>query len=365
MIKNCYIHIPFCLKICNYCDFCKQYYQKDKVKEYLKKLKEEISSTYKGEELDTIYIGGGTPSCLDLEELEELFQITDSLKKSNNIEFTVEGNFSSITKEKLELLRKHQVNRLSLGIESTHKKILDFLGREEDKKEIKEKISLMRSLGFQNINVDLIYAVPGETIKDLEEDLDFILSLQVEHISTYSLIIEDNTILKIKGTKNIQDDLDEEMYECVCKRLKENGYIHYEISNFAKKGKESKHNLCYWTNQEYFGFGLGASSYQNSIRKTNTKSLENYPKKTLEEEKLSIEDKMEYEVILNLRLQRGIHFKEFKEKYNKDLIEVYDYKPLVKDHYLVETKENLFIQEDKIYVSNEILVKLLEKKINL
>ena len=363
MIKSCYIHIPFCLKICSYCDFCKVLYQKDQVQKYLQELKKEVEENYKNEELDTIYIGGGTPSCLDLEDLETLLEITDSLKKSKNLEFTIEGNFQSITKEKLQLLKKHQVNRLSLGVESTHKKHLEFLGRDEKKDEIVEKIKWMRELDFSNINLDLIYALPNETIKDLEEDLEFLISLNVEHISTYSLIIEDHTLLKIRNTKPIKEELDEEMYNLIKETLKKNGYIHYEISNFAKPNKESRHNKCYWLNEEYYGFGLGASSYRNNKRVTNTRSITNYQKGiVLEEETLTKEDKMEYEVILNLRLLEGIDLSRWLEKYNIELKEVYDYEDLIKENLLELVDNHLRIKEDKLYLSNAILVKLLEKK---
>ena len=194
MVKNCYIHIPFCNTICSYCDFCKQYYNKKKVKDYLKKLKEEIDNNYNNEPLETIYIGGGTPTSLNLEELTELFEITDSLNKKDNLEFTVEANIDSITKEKLLLMKEHKVNRLSIGIESINKNNLKFLNRKLDINEAKEKIELIRSLGFNNINMDLIYALPIESKEDLLKDIDFLTSLNVEHISTYSLIIEDHTV---------------------------------------------------------------------------------------------------------------------------------------------------------------------------
>lgn len=366
MIKSCYIHIPFCNTICSYCDFCKQFYNKKKVKEYLEYLEEEIKSTYKKEELDTIYIGGGTPSCLDLEELEQLFTITDSLKKSKNYEFTIEGNFSSTTKEKLELYKKHGVNRLSLGIESINKENQKFLERNEDKDEIIEKIKLMRDLGFSNINVDLIYALPQETMEVLKEDLDFITSLKVEHISTYSLIIEEHTKLKIKKVKNIEEELDEQMYFYISKYLTTKGYNHYEISNFSKEGYESRHNNCYWNNEEYYGFGLGASSYIGNIRKTNTRSLEEYKnQKEIEKETLTEEDKIEYEVLLNLRLSKGINLIAFEEKYHKKLEDIYPYQNLIKENLLIEEKNHLRIPEDRWYVSNEIIVKLLENKIEL
>lgn len=365
MIKNCYIHIPFCEKICSYCDFCKMYYKEEYVDKYLDALEQEINNIYKYEELETIYVGGGTPSCLNVKQLDRLFKILSKLNKTEKIEYTIEGNFSSTTKEKLLLYKKYGINRLSLGIESINKDNLDFLERDSKKEDIIEKIKLMKNLGFNNINVDLIYAIPNETLDILREDIDFILSLDIEHISTYSLIIEKNTKLYINKIKNISEDLDYSMYNLIVNVLKESNYIHYEISNFAKKGFESKHNNCYWKNKEYYGFGLGASSYLNDKRITNTRSISNYLKKKyiLEVEHLSKNDIEEYEVILGLRLLKGINLKEYKEKFNIELISKYNYRELVEEGLLKLKDNHLFIPKDKIYISNEIIVRLLEKEV--
>ena len=363
MVKNCYIHIPFCNKICSYCDFCKEYYQKKKVSKYLEDLKQEIKKTYKGEELETIYIGGGTPTCLDIEELEELLQIVDSFHKKESIEFTIEANIESITSEKLELLKKHKVNRISIGLESMNQDNLLFLNRNHTKEEVEEKIKKLRQMGFSNINLDLIYAIPKETNEVLIEDLKFITSLKVEHISTYSLMIEPHTLLEIQHTIPISEEQDEEMYEIITSFLKEKGYIHYEISNFSKPGYESKHNLCYWKNKEYYGFGLGASSYIDGIRKTNTRSLTNYEKgNVLEQEELDEEDIIEYEIILNLRLLEGIDLKEFEKKYHHSLKEDYNYQDLVEQGLLIDENNHVKIPEKLLYVSNEIIVKFLQTK---
>ena len=359
--KSCYIHIPFCNRICSYCDFCKIYYNKDLVERYLTSLKKEIESNYNQEVLKTIYIGGGTPSSLDTYELEYLFNILSILKKDKNIEFTIEGNFESTTKEKLDLYKKYGINRLSFGIESTNKDNLNFLERSLDKEKVKEVLDYAKEIGITNINVDLIYAIPKETNEILKKDIEYILSLNIPHISTYSLIIEDNTKLKINNEKNIDEEKDYEMYKTICNTLKNNNYNHYEISNFSKKGYESLHNTCYWNNDRYYGFGLGASSYINNIRSTNTRSITKYLKNDFiyEQETLSKKDEMEYEVILNLRKKDGINLELFKEKYNIDLINVYNYRNLLENKLLSLSNNNLSITEDKWYISNEIIVKLL------
>ena len=364
MIKNCYIHIPFCDKICSYCDFCKMYKYEKFVDTYLDALEREIKSIYKGEELDTIYIGGGTPSSLSIKQLKRLFEILSIFKKSKVIEYTIENNFENTDREKLELYKEIGINRLSFGIETTNKDNLKLLDREIDLDKVRYTISICRELGFNNINVDLMYALPNESIEDLENDLNFIYSLDVEHISTYSLIIEDHTKLGINNTKNISEDLDYEMYKYICSSMKSNGYNHYEISNFSKDGYSSKHNTCYWDNSNYYGFGLGASSYIDNMRITNTRSLNNYCKEKYvkEVEYLDVNDTMEYEVMLNLRKSDGIDLDKFKSKYNKSLINVYNYKELIDLGLLILNNNHLYIPEDKWYISNSIIVDVLERK---
>lgn len=366
MSNNCYIHIPFCNNICSYCDFCKLLYNKKIVSNYLEELAKEISLIYQGEELKTIYIGGGTPSALSLEELEILFKILNMLNKSKEIEYTIEGNFESTTKEKLLLYKKYGINRLSFGLESISDKNLQFLERTVIKKQVKEVIKEARKLGFNNINIDLMYALPTETEADLNIDLDYILSLNVEHISTYSLIIEPHTKLSIKSVKNIDEDLDFKMYNLICEKLKLNNYYHYEISNFSKKGFQSKHNLCYWNNQEYYGFGLGASSFLNNCRINNTKSINKYLEGNfcLNKEILSEKDKIEYEIMLNLRKSEGINLEKFREKFGKEFNSIYNYNSLLKDGFLIEKDNYLFLPEEKWYISNEIIIRIIEGEVN-
>ena len=278
MIKSCYIHIPFCQTICSYCDFCKMFYHKKMVSDYLECLEKEIKNIYQKEILDTIYIGGGTPSCLDYDELERLFKILEKLNKSQKIEYTIEGNFESTNQEKLELYKKYGINRLSFGLESIDSNNLELLERSISKTKVSQIIKQARKIGFHNINVDLIYALPKETYEVLKKDLDFLFTLNIEHISTYSLMIEEHTKLWIKNIKAINTEKDAKMYQLICKEMKKHAYNHYEISNFAKEGYESKHNLTYWNNEEYYGFGLGASSYRKNSRVTNTKSIQQYQK---------------------------------------------------------------------------------------
>jgi len=358
MTKSVYIHIPFCEHICNYCAFCKQYYNKEIVSKYLNTLEREIDSIYKGEKLETIYIGGGTPSCLDIDDLKNLFRIIKKFKLENDYEFTIEVNPENIDIEKLMLMKNNGVNRISMGIESTNNEILKYLNRKYDYELVLKKISLIKEIGFKNINVDLMYAINNETLDDLENDLNNLIKLDITHISTYSLMIEPNTIFDIKKIESIDDELDYLMYKRICKKLKENGFNHYEVSNFAKKGYESRHNLVYWQNREYYGFGLGASGYINGVRYDNTRSMTNYLNDSyvLNKEILYEKDIISYELILGLRLINGINKKKFFNKYKKQLIEMYNIKNLIKNNDLVDDGENIFINYDKIYIENSILI---------
>ena len=352
MIKNCYIHIPFCNKICSYCDFCKLYYDEKFVNRYLDELEKEIKSIYKGEVLDTIYIGGGTPSSLNNKQLERLFEILNLFNKSETVEFTIESNFENINEEKLLIYKKNGINRLSFGLESINENNLTFLNRNITKEKINNTINSCRSLGFNNINIDLIYALPVEDISILKNDLGYIFSLDIEHISTYSLMIEDHTMLKINNIENISEELDYEMYKLICKEMKKNNYYHYEISNFSKSGYESKHNLCYWNNDNYYGFGLGASSYIDNKRITNTRSINKYLNGNyrLDIIELSNKDLIEYKIMLNLRKAEGISLEEVK----------LDVRDLVKEGLLIEENNRVRIPEEKWYVSNEIILRVLE-----
>ena len=358
-IKSAYIHIPFCKSICSYCDFSKMYYNSNFVNSYLNALSNEIKEDYKGEMLDTIYIGGGTPSTLNIDELKRLFLITNTLNLSDNYEFTIECNIEDVNKEKLELFKNNKVNRISIGVQSFNNKILKYLNRKYDSEIILKKINLAKKY-FDNINIDLIYAVNNETIDDLKKDLKMFLSINIPHISCYSLIIEKNTILYNKNEEYISEDLDRLMYDTIEKTLSSN-YCHYEISNYAKKGFESKHNLCYWNNKEYYGFGLSAASYIENKRINNTRNLKKYIEfnRDKKEEILTKEDKIRYELILGFRKIKGINKKEFYNKYNIDIHDLYNINELLKKGYLNEDDEYIFILKEYIYVSNDILINFI------
>ena len=359
MTKSVYIHIPFCKNICSYCDFCKFIYNEKWVGAYLTGLNNEIKDRYMDDPIKTIYIGGGTPSALSIDELKRLFKIISVFNTNDLEEFTFECNLSDINEGLLEILKNNKVNRLSIGIQSFNEKNLEFMERNADFKDALKKINLCHQYGFNNINLDLMYAIPGETLKDLKKDLDLFLKLNPTHISTYSLILEDHTKLSSKNVSYIEEELDYEMFKLISKKL--NSANHYEISNFSIPGYESKHNLVYWNNEEYYGFGLGASGYIDDIRYQNTKNLKEYllGNYVLEKEILGLKEKMDYEIMLGLRKLKGINILEFRNKYNKDIEEVYNLKPLLKSRDLIKKKGYIFINPQKIYIMNEILIKII------
>lgn len=360
-MKSVYIHIPFCNNICTYCDFCKVKYNEEWVNKYLDKLEDEITKQYKKEKIRTLYIGGGTPSILSIDELKRLFEIIKLLDLEQLEEFTFECNVESITNEKLIFLKKNNVNRLSIGIETFNEKYLELLNRHHTKEEVFEKIEMARMIGFENINVDLMYALPNETMEDLEKDVDEFLKLNVNHISCYSLMIEPNTKLYIGKIKPIDEDLDYEMYKYIEKRLLNREYIHYEISNYSKNNMESKHNLVYWNNEYYYGFGLSASGYLENYRYDNTKNLRKYLNGEYIENitKISEEDKLKYELILGFRKIKGINKNQFKNKFGIDIYDVDNIKELLNNNMLEENEEYIYIADEWIYKSNEILLKFV------
>ncbi len=360
MASAVYIHIPFCRHICSYCDFCKFLYNEKWVKVYLQALAKEIQDRYLDEEIKTIYIGGGTPSALALPDLTHLFEIIAPFNLASNYEFTFECNIEDINADLLLLLKQNGVNRLSIGIESFKVENLELMNRRPlTFKEAQEKISLCRQYGFTNLNLDLMYALPNQTLRDLKKDLKLFLRLKPEHISTYSLMIEDHTKLKVEATEPIDEELDYLMFETIRKYLKK--YTHYEVSNFALDGFEAKHNLTYWHNEEYYGFGLGAAGYIEDVRYENTKSLKKYllGEYVESEEIVKGKDKMDYELMLGLRLGQGVNLSAFEAKYGVDLKEVYDLTKLFQNKDLIEKKGYIFINPGKLYVMNEILLKII------
>lgn len=360
-INAVYVHIPFCNNICSYCDFCKMYYNFELVDKYLDALDKEIKGKYQNNNIRTLYIGGGTPSSLTLEQIDKLFLILKQIKVNSDAEITFEVNVNDITEELLQKLKDNKVNRISIGIETINYKFLKLLNRSHTKQDVINKIDLSKKY-FDNINVDFMYAFPNQTLDDLILDLEFFKTLDVNHISIYSLILEKNTKLYIDNVSPLNEEVESRMYYYIINYLKDLGYIHYEVSNFAKKGYQSNHNLIYWNNQKYYGFGLGASGFINNIRYTNTRSINHYLEGdfTLEEEVITKKIDMENEMILGLRKMEGVNIKTFFDKYKINIIDAFDIDDLL-DKNILRIKDNYIYIDDKyLYLSNQILVRFID-----
>lgn len=357
-----YVHIPFCNHICSYCDFPKMLRVEHFVDEYLEALKIEIENNYDGERISTLYIGGGSPSCLNKYERIKLFRILSIFNRTPDCEFTIELNPDDIDDQLIDDIVYGGVNRVSIGIQSFNLDNLKLLERYNDYKDIETKLNLLRKRGIDNINLDLMYALPNEKLSVLKKDLSLITKLEPTHISTYSLILEKNTKLYINGVEPINEDLDAKMYETIRSYMNKKGYIQYEVSNFSKPGYESRHNLNYWSNGEYYGFGLGASGFLAGFRYNNTRNFSEYLKGNFryEQNLLTYKDQMDNEIMLGLRKIKGINVDDFYEKYGENIQNVYPViKELIRNKELVYKDGYLAIPLDKTYVMNEILVKII------
>ncbi len=356
-----YIHIPFCNHICSYCDFPKVLYNHKYINNYLNSLEKEIKARYHNELIDTIYIGGGTPTSLNNQELNKLLNILTIFKTKKNIEYTIESNIESLDLSKIKILKKYNINRVSLGVQSFNNNTLKYLNRHHTKKEVITLINNLKQNNINNINIDLIYAT-NNNIKEIEEDLDTFISLNIPHVSYYSLIIENNTYLKTNNTNYIDEDIEYKMYKLINKKLKKHNYHQYEISNYSKKNYESKHNLNYWHNGNYYGFGLGAVSYINNIRRTNTKNLTKYLNNNYldKEEYEDINTSIETDIMLSLRTTKGLNLTKFYNKYQRKLIDIYNINNLLEDKILTIKNNYLSINKKYLYLENEIVLKILQ-----
>ena len=346
--RGLYIHVPFCDSLCSYCDFAKMHNHESLIKPYLNALKKEIES-YNIKDIKTIYIGGGTPSCLSLEYLKQLLDIVDPYFNEDIQEYTFECNVESVTLDKLILLKQYGVNRLSFGVQSTDDKILKLMNRKHDFKMVKDIIFLARSLGFNNISVDLILGIKERSLKQLEKEIKDILSLDIQHISTYCLTIHENTKFYIdKYISKDDDEMAEEMF-LVNQLLSENGFTNYEVSNYCLGLRNrSKHNLIYWNNEEYYGVGLHASGYLDNVRYTNNRNILKYNNFEFVDfkEEIKDEDDFLYYIMLKLRLSDGIDLKEFEDKFGFKIEQ-----ELIKTIYKWKQTNHLLIDDTRLSLS--------------
>lgn len=336
-----YVHIPFCKRKCYYCDFVSFSNKGELVEKYIEALSKEIiekSKQIQGEyEVTTIYIGGGTPSFIDAQNIEKILNnVFENYKVSKNAEITIEINPGTVTEDKISKYKQIGINRISIGLQTTNNQLLEKIGRVHKYEDFINTYNIVKKVGFDNINVDLMLGLPSQTIEDLQESLNKVIELNPKHISVYSLIVEEETpIQKMLEEGKISlpsEEVERRMYWMVKETLENNEYNHYEISNFAKKGYESKHNMNCWEQKEYLGFGAAAHSYIDSKRISNTDEIEEYIKniqdgkieknQTIEEEQTDKEKQKEY-MLLGLRKIEGVDIQEFKNKFVENPIYIF------------------------------------------
>lgn len=370
-----YIHIPFCAKKCKYCDFVSFDDLNDLVKDYCNALIKEIdnivdelkeNAELDDIKIDTIYIGGGTPSIIPETEIEKILnRIKSEFNIIQNVEITIEVNPGTASKEKLERYYNIGINRLSIGLQSTNNSLLKMLGRVHNYKQFEEVFDISRKIGFNNINVDLMIGLPNQKLEDVEESVLNIMGKNPEHISVYSLIVEENTQMYdmvYKGELILPDEeLERKMYWKVKELLEQNGYYQYEISNFSKKGYESKHNVNCWNQCEYIGFGVSAHSYIEKNRTSNIENIKTYINNCLNgdymqnvilHEHQSSSDMMKEYMLLGLRKIEGVNIQKFKEKFIKNPI------------YLFKDELNRLYNMELIEIEDNF-IKLTNKGIDL
>lgn len=375
MAKGLYIHIPFCDHICTYCDFPKLLTKGQRHEEYIGALLMELEMYRQEvgfEQLQSIFIGGGTPTALSVEQLQPLFDYLHQFINFDQIvEFSIEANPENLTLEKIQYLISQGVSRFSLGVQTFHETLLKRIGRKHQASEVIQAIRNLKQCGIQNINLDLIYAIPGQTIDQLKSDLDQAIALEVEHISAYSLIVEEHTQLylaymrdQIKLTDN---EIEAQMYEVVMDKLTQNGFKHYEISNYAKS-RPSLHNQWYWKNESYIGTGLGAHGYVLGHRYQNTRSINTYIELLQKKEKPVIEshlvtkqEQIEEEMFLGLRLLEGLNIDRVNEKYQLNLIGLYQkaLNDLLDKGFLEIKGQNLRLTKQGLLMANDVFEQFL------
>lgn len=368
-----YIHIPFCKQKCSYCDFCSYANKESFIKRYIQCVLKEIIEVGNNNKIDfengkddlflvkTIYIGGGTPSLIDSKYIVQIIEdIKLNFEIDEKAEITIEVNPGTVTLEKLEDYKRAGINRLSIGLQSTHEHLLKEIGRIHTYLDFLDTFRFAREAGFENINVDLMIGIPNQTLEEVKDSIEEIVSMEPEHISVYSLILEEGTPLFKKVEEGLElpnEDLERKMYWAVKQTLEQNNYIHYEISNFAKKGYESKHNLDCWNQKEYIGFGIAAHSYTNGIRYSNIENIEQYIKNYDEdktEENLVFHEKQDMEamqkeyMLLGLRKIDGVSIQEFKIKFVANPVFLY-HSELEK----LVNEELLEIDGDQIKLTNK------------
>ena len=360
--EHLYVHVPFCKTICSYCDFVHSVYQSKLVDEWLDALQKEIESKDINPNLKTIYIGGGTPSCLSDEQLDSLLSLLDPY--CNDVqEYTIEINPETINDHKVWILKKHHIDRVSIGLQTTDEKLLQLMNRHHTYSDIQNCIDLFRRNEINNISLDIMYSLPFQTMDMLKTTIDDALLLKPTHLSLYSLTIEENTIFSKKGYTSLDEDTEADMYEYLVSTLQQNGFHQYEVSNFSCGNHESMHNKAYWNYRDFYGISCGASGKENHIRYDKPRSLKEYINDPFKQNDivLDLKDEMFEMLMMGIRLKKGMNLSLFQETFHQSFLEVYGekIKPLLQKN-LVEINDSYFKCTEQGYeIMNSILVELM------
>lgn len=360
MTENVYIHIPFCKSKCRYCSFVS--FPELKLKtEYLTALKKEIKIHYKNELLNTLYLGGGTPSLLNPDEITEIIKL---FKTGENTEITMELNPENLLEAYLNQVKDTGINRISIGCQTFDDNILKLIGRRHNAFDVKNALLNAKNAGFENISLDFIYGLPYQTLEIFENDLKTAVSCGIKHISLYGLKIDEGCYFYENMPSKLPDeDVQADMYLKAIELLTSNDFEHYEISNFSKKGYNSKHNLNYWNNNSYYGFGTAAHGYVDGIRYSNTSDLQGYiknPQIHNFSHELSLDEKLEEEIFLGFRKMSGININEINKKFDIDFCEKYRHALEKYSDYFLRTPEGFSLTVNGILISNTILAEFLQ-----
>lgn len=363
-----YVHIPFCKQKCLYCDFPSYSHKEELMDEYVETLSKEILEKTKEYKIESLFIGGGTPSYLSNENLKFLLDTINKIDFVKNAEKTMECNPGTVNKEKLEIIFNGGINRISFGLQSTNNQILKRIGRIHTYEEFKENYILARKIGFKNINIDMMFGLPNQSLNIWLENLKEVVELNPDHISSYSLIIEEGTPFYSLYNKDLLDlpfeEEEREMYEKGRDFLESQGYSQYEISNYAKDNKECFHNKIYWQCKEYIGVGVSSSSYIDGKRIKNIDNIKEYIKNINENNSIVDEelentekDKIEEFMFMGLRMMKGIEEKEFENRFGKKVDELYKeiIEKHIKNELLIRKNGRIFLSKKGIELSNIVM----------
>lgn len=364
MISAMYVHVPFCENICAYCDFGRCKMHASLAERWLLAVERELKVREIDDELETIYIGGGTPSALSVDQLDKLLSLLDEYTKGIK-EYTIEVNPENICIEKLTVMKKHGVNRISLGVQSFNDELVKRIERHHNKARINEVLDMIHEIGIHNISIDLMYGLPDQSLKQLADDVEIAASdSRISHISIYSLTIEEHSKFGRQGIEPCDNELEGLMYELICDMLPKYGYEHYEISNFAKSGFESKHNQMYWQYADYAGIGCGASGKENHIRYDRPFQLQDYlnDQEKCELIKLNKSDEMFEMIMMGLRMKKGIDLNHFEELFGCSLLSIFAsaVNENIDRGWLVLTKDRLYPSIQGMTFLNDLLLAFMD-----